>query len=127
MGAGFTQESNQLVWQYESSQPNSFSSMHISGCQRLPNGNTVVCSGTQGHLFEVTQDGEVVWDYVVPNLGNPQPFVADWAGGTGPFRCQRYGPDYPGLAGRDLTPMDTIVGLGPAGNIQSKLTNFLAQ
>jgi hypothetical protein len=126
MGAGFTQDSTQLVWQYESSNPNSFSSMHISGCQRLPNGNTLVCSGTQAHLFEVTTDGEVVWDYVSPNMTSPQPFVSDWSGGTSSFRVQRYGPDYPGLVGRDLTPTDTIVGLAAAGNIQSKLTEFLA-
>jgi hypothetical protein len=127
MGGGVRNVSNQVVWSYKSNSPNSFASMHISGCQRLPNGNTVVCSGTQGHLFEVTTDGEVVWDYVVPNLTNPKPFVSDWSSGTSPFRCHRYGPDYPGLAGRDLTPMGTIVERGNVEGIQSKLSQFLAQ
>ena len=31
-----------------------FYSMHISGAQRQPNGNTLICSGTYGILFEVT-------------------------------------------------------------------------
>jgi hypothetical protein len=124
MGAGTTLDSNQVVWQYESRQPNSFASMHISGCQRLPNGNTVVCSGTQGHLFEVTYDGEVVWDYVVPNIGNPKPYVSDWSGGTSPFRCQRYGPEYPGLAGRDLTPGLTIAGRSGYSPLE-KINNLL--
>jgi len=127
MGGGDRWVSKQVVWSFTARNPNSFYSGHISGCQRLPNGNTVVCSGTQGHLFEVTSDGEVVWDYVVPNLGNPQAIVADWAGGTSPFRVQRYGPDYPGLAGRDLTPMGTLVERGVSEKIEDKLTNFLAQ
>ena len=40
----------------------------LAGCQRLPNGNTVVCNylghghvGTQPQAFEVTRDKQVVW------------------------------------------------------------------
>jgi hypothetical protein len=87
MGGGERWISNQVVWEYFASNSNSFYSGHISGCQRLPNGNTFVTSGTQGHLFEVTYDGEVVWDYVVPASTNPQLYVADWAAGNSPFRC----------------------------------------
>lgn len=32
-----------------------FYSGHISGCQRLPNGNTLVCAGEAGHFFEITK------------------------------------------------------------------------
>ena len=31
---------------------------HISGAQRLANGNTLVCDGPAGTFFEVTVDGE---------------------------------------------------------------------
>ena len=37
-----------------------------SGAQRLPNGNTLICEGMTGRLFEVTSVGEVVWEYVTP-------------------------------------------------------------
>jgi len=129
MGGGVRNISNQVVWSFTANNSNSFYSGHISGCTRLPNGNTSVCSGTQGHLFEVTYDGEVVWDYVVPNLSTFSPVVSDWAAGTSPFRCQRYGSDYPGLAGHldDLTPMGTIVGRAGVQKIQDKLTQFLAE
>jgi hypothetical protein len=83
-------ETDEIVWEYS----RGFSSPKISGCQRLANGNTLVCSGNHGHLFEVTSGGEVVWEYVVPS--NNQ------------FRAHRYGPDYPGLKGRKLEPQGQI-------------------
>jgi len=49
------------TWSY--SDGDSFFSAFISGAQRLPNGNTLICSGAPGRLFEVTRDGELVWDY----------------------------------------------------------------
>ena len=39
---------------------------NISGSERLPNGNTLICSGASGRLFEVTTGGEVVWEYINP-------------------------------------------------------------
>ena len=51
-------------------EPNSFYSAHISSTQRLPNGNTLVISGRHGHVFQVTPDGEVVWEYTVPVMDN---------------------------------------------------------
>ena len=36
----------------------------------LPNGNTLICGGVFGRLFEVTHAGEVVWEYISPYFGN---------------------------------------------------------
>lgn len=49
------------VWSY--SDRSSFYSNHLSGAYRLPNGNTIICEGTSGYLFEVTAAGKKVWDY----------------------------------------------------------------
>jgi hypothetical protein len=38
----------------------------ISSAQRLPNGNTMISEGSNGRLFEVTKDLEIVWEYVSP-------------------------------------------------------------
>ncbi len=46
-----------------------FYSPRISNAQRLPNGNTLICEGDFGRLFEVTRDGELVWEYVNPYFG----------------------------------------------------------
>ncbi|MFO1076736.1 MAG: aryl-sulfate sulfotransferase [Planctomycetota bacterium] len=43
-----------------------FFAAFVSSAQRLPNGNTLICSGTQFRLFEVTSTGQTVWSYVDP-------------------------------------------------------------
>ena len=111
--------SKQVVWTFSATLPNSFYSSYISGAQRLPNGNTLVCSGARGHFFEVTPEGEVVWEYINPvgdRTGDAygiHTIMADWAGRqyNSVFKCARYLPDYPGLEGKDLTPMGKITEL----------------
>lgn len=60
----------EIVWQYtgeDSGAPGwSFQSSHISNARRLPNGNTFIDEGQKGRLFQVTRDGEIVWEYVNP-------------------------------------------------------------
>lgn len=50
-------------------QADHFYSMFISGAQRLPNGNTLITEGSDGHLIEVTKYHKVVWEYVSPYWG----------------------------------------------------------
>lgn len=54
---------------YTAPDKSEFYSMLISGAQRLPNGNTLICSGITGLVFEVTPGNEVVWKYVNPVKG----------------------------------------------------------
>ncbi|GEM_PF-923784 len=61
-----------FVWSYESATPNDFYSSFISGAERLPNGNTLICSGGQGRILEVTPEKEVLWDYWDGGVGNTQ-------------------------------------------------------
>ena len=111
--------SRQIVWSYRPTLPNSLYSSYISGAQRLPNGNTLVCSGAHGHFFEVTADGEVVWEYVNPvgdRTGGEYGIYTTMTSDAGrqfnsTFKCARYAPDYSGLAGRELTPMGQVTEL----------------
>ncbi|WLE98566.1 MAG: arylsulfotransferase family protein [Candidatus Electrothrix communis] len=56
-----------IQWEYSSVQNVQsawhFYSFNRSGAQRLPNGNTLICEATSGRIFEVTVDGEIVWEY----------------------------------------------------------------
>jgi Arylsulfotransferase (ASST) len=61
------------VWSYSSPQKSDFYAFFISGAQRLPNGNTLICSGPNGTLFEVTPGKETVWKYVNPVKGGFPP------------------------------------------------------
>jgi arylsulfotransferase ASST len=72
------------VWSYGADVEPRFFSERISGAQRLPNGNTLICVGNTGRVFEVDDQGEIVWDYLNP-FGDPvvsrRPRPADQAGG----------------------------------------------
>lgn len=57
----------EVVWSYRA--PNFFST-NISGAQRLPNGDTLITEGAPGRIFEVTSEGENVWEYMNP----PSPY-----------------------------------------------------
>jgi hypothetical protein len=90
----------QIVWQYtgaSSGNPGwTFRSTHISNARRLPNGNTFIDEGQIGRFFQVTPEGEIVWEYLNPyprrgkdaQTGRPtlnysvyraQPVPYDWA------------------------------------------------
>jgi hypothetical protein len=70
---------DRAAWSYVAPRRIDFYAPFISGAQRLPNGNTLICSGTNGTVFEVTLKGEIVWKYVNPDRGSPAP------GGGVPF------------------------------------------
>ncbi|MGQ9677758.1 MAG: aryl-sulfate sulfotransferase [bacterium] len=48
------------LWQYAATPPASMYSSLISGCERLINGNTLVCDGLRGTIFEVTPNSRCV-------------------------------------------------------------------
>jgi hypothetical protein len=51
-----------LVWSYTAGAQ--FFSTNISGMQRLPNGNTLITEGAGGRVFEVTNDRQIVWEFM---------------------------------------------------------------
>ena len=92
-----TFESPTPVWQYQN--PGHFFSQNISGANRLPGGNTLICSGATGEIFEVTPAGKIVWQHT-----NRTGFGANEAGrrggggrGGAMFRAPWISPDHPGL------------------------------
>lgn len=87
-------------WSYTAAKPEEFNAPLMSGAQRLPNGNTMICAGFSGELFEVTPAKEVVWRYVVP--------ADETEGGGGPF-----GPPGRGGPGGGFGPPP---GFGPPGD-----------
>ncbi len=58
------------VWSYSAPKRTDFYAPFISGAQRLPNGDTLICSGTNGTVFEVAPKNEIVWKYVNPEKSN---------------------------------------------------------
>tara|TARA_B100001564_G_C20483173_1_gene598034 strand:- start:142 stop:849 length:708 start_codon:yes stop_codon:yes gene_type:complete len=95
-------------WRYPQEFDADFYSQNISGAERLPNGNTLICEGSSGHLFEVTADEEVVWDYISPITAFGATIQGDDPGNTSVFRTYRYAPEYQAFEGRDMETGDVI-------------------
>ena len=89
---------SEIVWQYMDQSMFNFFSPYISGAQRLANGNTLICEGCQGRIFEVTTAGEVVWEYVNPHFFDEagRPGLNNWV-----FRAFRYTEEEIERAGPD--------------------------
>ena len=64
-------KTNEIVWKYQDSPAWNFFSPRMGGAQRLPNGNTLITESSYGRIFEVTKEGDVVWEYVNPFFGTP--------------------------------------------------------
>jgi len=73
----------QLVSSFYEGSTGDFYADHISGAQRLENGNTLVCEGTEGRLFEYNASHEIVWEF------NYDSEI---------FRASRYVDEYAGLS-----------------------------
>lgn len=58
----------QLVWEYKQDPPSAFYSPSRGGAQPLPNGNVLITQSTAGRVFEITRDGEIVWDFWNPDF-----------------------------------------------------------
>ena len=96
----------EMVWSYEGPEGGIqkmlfFSSMH-SNCQRLANGNTLVCEGMTGRIFEITPNQTLVWEFVNAFPG-PEVVSSPAESRSYPvYGAYRYGHDYPGLSGLRL-------------------------
>ncbi len=97
-----------VYWKYPNMPDASFYSPNISGAQRLPNGNTLICEGASGHFFEVDPMGITHWDYVSPLSVSGAISQGESVFNNAVFRVHRYAPDYPAFQGKDLTPSGPI-------------------
>ncbi|MEE8301957.1 MAG: aryl-sulfate sulfotransferase [Candidatus Tectomicrobia bacterium] len=89
-----------IVWTYETKPGWDFFSSFISGAQRLLNGNTLICEGMRGRIFEVTPAGHLVWEFVNPFFGHDE----RWGNVNTVFRAYRYSPDFPGFQDKTFSP-----------------------
>lgn len=90
----FDPMTQQIAWSYAPENPGDFHSEWCGGLQRLPNGNTLVTETNRGRTFELSPDGDIVWEFINPNQTQsqdmtlvaslwkvtrlPETFGADW-------------------------------------------------
>jgi hypothetical protein len=107
----FGPQSPDYIYADTSASPSPFSSNILSGANRLPNGNILICEGNTGEIFEIDDQENTVWKYINPIHGVTG--VRAVQGGNPPavrslFRAARYSENYPAFIGKDLTPGSPI-------------------
>jgi len=118
--------SKQIVWKFSSKDNVSFFNTIGGSAQRLPNGNTLISSCNDGHLFEVaSDDSTIVWEYINPVTTEG---IRKVKGPTYPhdnsvFRAYRYTSTEPALIGQDLTAGNTLTGATPNYFVPADLTS----
>ena len=81
---------------------------YLSGVEMMPNGNAFFTIGESRSLYELTMEGEIVWQFNYPFNDEP-------------FRTEKYLLDYPAFANRDLTPGNYLPNVNP--NLDCMLTS----
>jgi hypothetical protein len=92
------------VWEYTAPNKRSFFADFISGAHRMVNGHTFICSGPQGHFFEVTPNGNIVWEYKNPFSGKAPNPAGDPPHSV--FRATHIPKNHPALKDRELKPLN---------------------
>jgi len=99
-----------------------FYSPFLSNVQQLPNENFLINSGSPGRIFEINSENEVVWEYIIPLFGDTPANQGQNVSNNANFRAYKFGADFIGFEGIDLTPGAPIE-LNPEDCILSTSTN----
>lgn len=67
----FDPRSMKITWQYTGTPAHPLESEIRGDQHRLDNGNTLISESDGGRLVEVTRDGRIAWEYIVPKRGGP--------------------------------------------------------
>jgi hypothetical protein len=90
---------NKKVWEYTANPKESLIQNSKGSAQRLPNGNTLICTTTKnagGRVFEITPAKKEVWTYTYPK--NDPDSKVPW----GYYRALRLSPDISAIIQRNL-------------------------
>ena len=79
----------EVEWTYERDSGGGVDDRWGGSCQRLPNGNTLISESGRSRAFEVTPQGQVVWEYASSTAGDVGEPIAT------PFELTRVGPEFP--------------------------------
>ncbi len=78
-----------IIWSYGNSTTENFFANHISGTQRLSNGNTLVCNGVDAIIFELDSSGNKIREYSSTYIeSSPRGEIKEI------FRAEKYATDF---------------------------------
>lgn len=98
-------------WSHTASPKEAFFAAHVSGVQRLKNGNTFYTDGVKGRMVELNQQGQEIWVYQNPvtktgslRQGVSPPKVQ----GINLFKAIKYSSNHAAFVNRSLQPVGAI-------------------
>ncbi len=94
-------------WEFGGS-GNIFYSPYLSNAQRLTGGHTLINAGSPGYIFEIDENDEIVWEYIIPLQGNTPVPQGSNPNGNSTFRAYKFDSNYEGFNGIDLIPGELI-------------------
>jgi len=59
-----------ITWEYKAENPKDFYSLSQGQIQLLPNNNLLITESEKGHVFELTPDKKIVWEFYHPEKQN---------------------------------------------------------
>jgi hypothetical protein len=62
-----------IVWEYRAPEDGSFFTESRGSNVRMANGNTLITESDAARVFEVTAEGQIVWEYVNPSVDGVRP------------------------------------------------------
>lgn len=107
-----------------------FYSPFMSSAQRLPNGNTMITEASSGRIFEVTQEKELVWEYVNPYFySGARPLNGGQSKSNRLYRAYRvpysYCPQAPIGEQKEIIPPELsdfrVAGAAPRGSLKETI------
>lgn len=97
------------AWVYVAPDTVSFWGSFISGAHRTKYGTTFINEGPRGRFIEVTEDHEIVWEFLNPFRGNATQLNGDPVDPApmaySQFRATLIPADHPALAEKELMPL----------------------
>jgi len=95
----------------QSNDPSEFFSEIVSSAQQLPNGNILICEGSEGRFFEISSSEELVWEYIIP-FSNADGSIVEQGSLAPPngfaFRAVKYPIDFIGFQDKQIEIGDPI-------------------
>jgi len=94
-----SRQDKSIVWEYRDPHPMTFFTPFMGGAQRLRGGNTLITEAAFGRIFEVTEKGELVWEYINPDFADYSGLDAKEIEGyfgypaNALFRAYKYAPE----------------------------------
>lgn len=83
-------ETSEILWRYRGNDQSPFFTATCGTSERLQGGTTLITESDNGRAFEVTPEGEIVWEFVSPyRVGANREYVATL------FEVLRLPPDFP--------------------------------